>query len=262
MLVIGFASLVFLVALFPAAQATPPPSGQGIPPVVWELVALTGADGVQVDIDDPTRYTVQFLPEGRLTAKLDCNQGAAGFTASDGIIEITQMAATLALCEPDSHDGTFQVILQGVTSYEIDPDGFLLLSGDEGTLRLRPALTGVLWEWQEFEGSDGEVVQPDDPSRYTIEFLPEGNLAIQADCNRATGTYTVDGPTIDLRVGAVTRMACPAGSLMERFLRALDDGNSHVFRAGGLFLALPVDSGILEFQPTYVAPEGATPVAG
>jgi para-nitrobenzyl esterase len=86
-------------------------------------------------------------------------------------------------------------------------------------------------------------------------------LAIQADCNRAMGTYTVDGPTLDLTVGGVTRAQCPPGSLMERFLRDLDDASSHVFRDGHLFLALPVDAGILEFVPRFHEPE-ATPVAG
>ena len=104
---------------------------------------------------------------------LDCNQGSAGYTAFDGIIEITDMASTLALCEDDSQAGPFQIILQHVKSSDLDPqDGFLLLSGSEGDLRLRPALTGVIWSWQKFAGGDGEVIRPDNPDQYTVEFLP------------------------------------------------------------------------------------------
>ena len=110
---------------------------------LWQLVTLTGTDGVAVAIDDPTRYTVQFLPEGRLTAKLDCNQGSAGFTASEGVLEVSVMAATLALCEPGSHGDTFGRILQYATSYDIDADGILWLRGDEGVLQLRPAFAAV-----------------------------------------------------------------------------------------------------------------------
>lgn len=137
----GFLSLLGVIASL--APATPTASESGLPPVAWELVSLTGADGVPVDIDDPTRYTVQFLPDGQLTAKLDCNQGAAGYHAADGVLAIEQMASTLALCEPDSHGNTFQFVLQAATAYEIDPDGFLLLSGREGSLTLRAALAGV-----------------------------------------------------------------------------------------------------------------------
>jgi heat shock protein HslJ len=131
--------LLLLVSLFPLAQGTPVPPGQGIPPIVWELVTLTGADGVPAEIEDPTRYTVQFQPDGRFAAKLDCNQGFGGYTAVDGVLELTDMGTTLALCEPDSHGDAYLIVLGDATSYELDPDGFLVLSGDGGTLRFRPA---------------------------------------------------------------------------------------------------------------------------
>src|SRR5689334_5483828 len=73
----GFLFLVLTVA--PLAPATPTATASSIPPVVWELVSLTGANGFHVDIADSSRYTLQFLPEGRMAAKLDCNQGSAGF---------------------------------------------------------------------------------------------------------------------------------------------------------------------------------------
>ena len=219
------------------------------------------ANGFHADIEDPSRYTLQFLPDGRLTAKLDCNQGSGGFSATDGVLEIEQMISTLALCDADSNGHNFQFVLQGATKYAFDPDGFLLLSGDEGDLKLRPTLPGVTWEWQKFAGGDGEIIRPDNPNQYTIEFLPAGKLAVQADCNRATGTYTVDKSTIDLQIGGLTRAMCPPGSHMDRFLRDLGDSSSFVFRQGHLYLALPIDSGILEFAPTYVEPK-ATPAAG
>lgn len=255
----GFLFLVVTIA--PLAPATPSATESGIPPVVWELVSLTGSNGFHVDIDDPSLYTVQFLPDGQMTAKLDCNQGSAGFTASGGTIEIDHMASTLALCDADSNGHNFQFVLQSATKYAFDPDGFLLLSGDEGDLKLRPSLPGVTWQWREFAGGNDEIIRPDNPSQYTVEFLPEGKLAIRADCNRATGKYTVDKSTIDLQIGGITRAMCPPGSLMDRFLRDLGDSSSFVFRQGHLYLALPIDSGILEFAPVYVEPN-ATPIPG
>lgn len=257
----AIAGMVLLFALSAPLAPSTPTAGGVIPPIVWELVSLTGRDGADVAIEEPTRYTVQFLPDGQMTAKLDCNQGGAGFSAADGTIEIDVMRTTLAMCEPESQGQAFQAILQEVTAYEIDGDGYLTLSGDEGALRLRPALSGVRWEWQSSDEGNGEGYQPDVPSQYAVEFLPEGKLAIQADCNRAMGTFTTEGATIDLQVGGVTRAMCPEGSLMDVFLRELDAVNGFVVAQGTLTLRLP-DGGGMELTPVAVALEAATPSAG
>ncbi|MGH2617219.1 MAG: META domain-containing protein, partial [Thermomicrobiales bacterium] len=177
-------------------------------------------------------------------------------------LDITLGLSTLALCPPDSQVEPFQRLLESAATFAFGPDGELVLSGDDGSLTLRPALMSVRWEWREFQGSDDSLVAPENPEDYTLTFLPEGKLAIQADCNRAMGTFTVDGPTLDLVVGGVTRVMCPPGSLMEHFLRDLDDASSHVFRDGNLYLALPVDAGIMEFVARYEAPPEATPETG
>jgi heat shock protein HslJ len=166
------------------------------------------------------------------------------------------------MCPPDSEDPRVQAILERATSYTFAPDGLLLLHGDTGSLHLRPTLTGVRWAWQTFQGSDDTIVRPDDPSQYTVEFLPDGTLAIQAACHHAGGTYTVGNSTVDLRIGERTPVICPPGALMDRFLRDLDQVTSHVFRDGKLYLALPMDAGIHAFAPTPVAPPAATPAAG
>ena len=82
---------------------------------------------------------MQFQPDGRFAAKLDCNQGFGGYSASDGVLELTAMGTTLALCEPGSHGDAYQIVPRDATSYELDPEGFLVLQGDGGTLRFRPA---------------------------------------------------------------------------------------------------------------------------
>jgi heat shock protein HslJ len=122
-----------------AQEATPPPDASTIPPVVWELVAYTDSGGEPVAIDDPARYTLQFLPEGELLALLDCNRGRGTYIAADGMLTISPMASTRAACPPDSHDTDFQRLLSTATRFAFDADGCLLLRGDQGELRLRPA---------------------------------------------------------------------------------------------------------------------------
>ena len=45
---------------------------------------------------------------------------------------------------------------------------------------------GFVWKW---EGTQTPVerITPDDPTKYTLEFLPDTSVVAQIDCNRGTG---------------------------------------------------------------------------
>ena len=260
MVFFALASLL-LVPSMVVGPATPTATASGIPPVIWELVSFSEPESGPVTIADPSRYTVQFLPEGRLLARLDCNQGSAGYTAAAGVLTLTPLAVTTAICPPDSEDPRVQTILESATSYAFDPDGLLLLHGDNGSLHLRPALTGVRWAWQTFQGSDDTIVRPDDPSQYTVEFLPDGTLAIEADCNHATGSFILTGSQLDLQIGGVTEMACPSGSLMTPFLTDLDQVVSYTIQQT-LTLALAGGNGVMQFAPVVAEAATAPPGTG
>jgi heat shock protein HslJ len=256
---------IALLALFlapPFAQATPtPPDEPEIPPVVWELVAYTESDAKPVDVAEPERYTVQFLPQSQLAIQADCNSGSATYTAADGTLQISPIRTTLVGCPPDSQADPFLILLAAATSFAFDDDGMLVLSGPEGSLTLHPALTAVIWQWREFRGGDDSVIAPADPTRYTVAFLADGKLAVGADCNRAMGTYTVDGPSLTLNAAAMTRALCPPESLSDRFVEDLSHVRSHVFREGNLYLSLMADAGIMEFVATAPPSPEATPAA-
>jgi heat shock protein HslJ len=127
-----FAVVRLLIPGLFAAQASAVPDEIAIPPVIWEMVSFTESQRAPVTIPDPWRYTVQFLPEGRLLARLDCNQGSGGYTAAAGVLTLTPLAVTAAMCPPDSADTTFQRLLTQATSYRFDPEvGALLLRGGE-----------------------------------------------------------------------------------------------------------------------------------
>jgi heat shock protein HslJ len=254
----------FVLSIVAMTQATPTPADQAaIPPVIWELTELAPTGAAAIEIEDSSRYTVQFLPDGEVVVRADCNQGSGTFSISkeEVPLSIGPIASTLMLCPGDSHDADFLALLVSTTQAEFTENSSLVLTGDDGRLTLRPSLIGVVWEWQVFRGGDDSVLRPDHPERYTLEFLPNGKLAIQAGCNRATGTYTTDDPRLDLEVGGVTRATCPEGSLMEQYLRDLSDVRSFVMREGRLYLALRIDAGISEFRPRPVEAPAATPTA-
>jgi len=106
----------------------------------------------------------------------------------------------------------------------------------------------VTWLWESLV-TPVETVTPDQPERYTIRFERTGRVSVRADCNRGGGPYTV---TRDRRLSfgaiALTRAACAAGSLGDRFARDVGRVSSYFVRDGALFLEMPVDSGTLRFR--------------
>ena len=106
----------------------------------------------------------------------------------------------------------------------------------------------VTWQWETLV-TPVETVKPDQPAQYTVRFDRSGRVAVLADCNRGSGAYTVSaGRRLTLGPIALTRAACPPGSLSDRFVRDVGRVSSYFVRDGALFLEMPVDSGTLRFR--------------
>lgn len=263
---VNVASIAMASSLFATlamVSGTPTPAIEAaIPPVVWELATLSPRNGKPIEFADSSPYTIQFLPDGNLAVAADCNAIAGTYAVDGHALGVNLGDAKPARCSPDSQAGPLLGVLEQVARFAFDDDGFLLLAGEAGSLEFRPTLQGVIWEWVDFRGGDDSRVAPRDPGQYTLSFQPDGKVTIKADCNRAIGAYTVDGVKLDLAIGGVTRVLCPQGTLMYDYLRLLGYASSHVFRDGNLYLALPVDAGIMAFRARSVAPDPATPRSG
>jgi heat shock protein HslJ len=123
-----------------------------------------------------------------------------------------------------------------------------------------PTLTGTTWQWVSLT-DPVSVTSVDDPSLYTILFNEDGTAAIQADCNSASATYTVEGSSISLTLGPSTLAACSPDSLSQPFLAALENVTIYFFEEGDLFMDLVADSGTMRFTTgetgAAVPPEAA-----
>jgi heat shock protein HslJ len=249
-----------------ARQASPeasPGDGSGLPETVWYLVEATLADGTVHTPEDPSLYTIQFLPESRVAGRADCNQVAGGYELDgEGGLALTGMLSTLAACPEGSLGSDYTAWLGQVVGYELSEAELVLLLDDGGRLRYVPALGDVTWEWQRFEGGNDEVVIPDRPADYTVRFEPDGGVLVRADCSSGRGRYTVDGSTIDIEAIGLTRMACGENSLGDRYVRDLEEVTSLVFVGGQLVLVLPIDSGVLRFVARASVAGLTTPAAG
>jgi heat shock protein HslJ len=106
---------------------------------------------------------------------------------------------------------------------------------------------GFVWKWEGTQTPVGRIT-PDDPSRYTLEFLPDTSVVAQIDCNRGSGKYRMDGKSILIGPLATTRMACPPGSLDTKFTQQLEAARTIFFQGDTLFMDLFADSGTMRFS--------------
>jgi putative lipoprotein len=124
-------------------------------------------------------------------------------------------------------------------------------------------LVGPVWRLVEFRGGDDTRLIPDDPAKYTLEFKPDGSVNARIDCNRGHGTWKSSGPSLELGPLALTRMACPPGSLHDRIVKHWSSIRSYVLKDGHLHLSLMADGGIYEFEPSSdAAPAGGATLEG
>lgn len=111
------------------------------------------------------------------------------------------------------------------------------------------ALFGTRWQWVG-RASAGDAMTIAEPARYTLEFLPEGRIALRADCNRGAGGLAFPAPGA-LRVGAIalTRAMCPPDSLSDRFVQEVSAAARWSLRDGQLWLERPDGAATLRFAP-------------
>jgi para-nitrobenzyl esterase len=112
-----------------------------------------------------------------------------------------------------------------------------------------PELAGTSWQLIRFEGGDDTILTPDGPAKYTLAFGTDGRVAVRVDCNRGSATWKASDSSLELGPLALTRAACPPGSLHDHIVRQWPFIRSYVVRGGHLFLSLMADGGIYELAP-------------
>jgi heat shock protein HslJ len=236
----------------------------------WKWYQFTSPAN-QVVVDDPNKYSVEFRPDGTVSVEADCNNGGGTYAASGGNINIEVNHMTMAACPPESLSDSFVQGLNSVATYRLE-GGVLMMDmpADGGTLLLSenppeiqpptdPNLIGKVWKWYQFQSPVGEKLVVPDPNQYTVEFLAEGRVHVQADCNTGNGVYTADGSSISIEVQAMTLAMCPPDSLSDQFVQGLNTAAIYFFQDGTLFMDLPMDSGTMAFSENPPMPPTPTP---
>jgi para-nitrobenzyl esterase len=113
-----------------------------------------------------------------------------------------------------------------------------------GESRWQPA-----WQLVRIQDGSGAVVVPDVKAKYTMEFDALGGVTMRIDCNRGSGKWKSAAPgQIEFSQLALTRAACPPGSLHDRIVTQLPQMRSYLVKNNRLYLSLVADGGIYEWE--------------
>jgi heat shock protein HslJ len=107
-------------------------------------------------------------------------------------------------------------------------------------------ITGIVWAWQELT-TPVEQVTIDNPDKYTIEFLSDGQITVLADCNSGTGTYDLNRNQLSINITSTTLALCAPESQSDLFFRNLNAAASYFMETDNLFIEQYADGGIMRF---------------
>lgn len=121
-----------------------------------------------------------------------------------------------------------------------------------GASRAHGGIIGVTWRWVRTV-TPVEIIDVNEPDRYTLQLGMDGRAAMRFDCNRGGGEYEIGEGTIDFGVMMSTRAACPPDTLDHVFMKQLDEVTSFFVQDDQLYLEMPMDSGTMRFERTDTA---------
>jgi heat shock protein HslJ len=222
---------------------------------VWNLQNYNNGNEAIVSVLEGSEITAYFDEEGNVSGTAGCNNYSGTYQVEGEQVSIELGPLTMMFCEqPEGvmeQETAYLQALESVVSYRILGDE-LVMQNDAGqdVLKFKASdLVGYVWMWLEFLENNDTVTHPNMPGNYTLEFMPDKQVAVQADCNRANGTYTVMGNQLDIEIMATTLAACPEGSLADEYLQLLNDAAAYIREGDFLFIDIMMDAGTMKFLP-------------
>lgn len=129
-------TLVSLGGTIPTAKAGAAPVGR------WEWVAFHGMDDSTLEVDDPSRYSLEIREDG-VSVVADCNRGRGEVTLNGPSIAFDELVMTRMACGPQSLEDRYLSYLEYVRSWVMEGgDLYLSLMADGGIMQFRQAGDG------------------------------------------------------------------------------------------------------------------------
>jgi heat shock protein HslJ len=87
-------------------------------------------------VDKPENYQLEFMADGKLSVKADCNGGGGSYTTEGGNISFVRIFTTKIFCGEKSLDNRFLQNLESARTYRIEGNSlFVEGAGDNGTMK-------------------------------------------------------------------------------------------------------------------------------
>jgi heat shock protein HslJ len=116
-----------------------PSVGSEIVGVTWRWQG-TQTPVEQIAVDAPERYTLELLPDGRVSVQADCNRVGGTYALTASQLELSLTTSTKAACPPDSQSDRYIRDLGAAVIYFMEGgELFLDLKFDSGTMRFAPS---------------------------------------------------------------------------------------------------------------------------
>ncbi len=114
--------------------------------------------------------------------------------------------------------------------------------GGEDVFTGPSAVIGGVWKLQSLEAIGIGLVNIPQPANYTVEFRDGGQLAVKADCNSCSGSYSISGESLKIGAMACTLAFCGSASFDSAFLAVLT--NASTFGVKGNELTINSSKGV------------------
>jgi heat shock protein HslJ len=232
------------------AEAQPVSELDGTSWVLSGILADSVANSTEID-----QEITAVFQDGQLTGFAGCNNYFTSHETDGASLTFGPIGSTAMTCDEaqNQREIEFLTALEAITGYQISNDTLELMDADgnvqilfsvQDETTVSEELLGI-WYWLVYQDMAGlNDITVSDPTKYTLEFLANGTVQIQADCNNASSDLTIDGNSLTFAPGPMTLAECDPGSLYNEFLAKLGDVVTYVFDDGGnLVLNLKADAG-------------------
>ena len=100
---------------------------------VWRWESLDNVQG-KVAVDKPENYQLEFMPDGKVNVRADCNRGRGTYKSEAGGLAFSGIFLTKIGCPPGSLDNRFLQGLERARTYRIEGNS-LLIEGAGGIMK-------------------------------------------------------------------------------------------------------------------------------
>jgi len=110
-------------------------SNAGLKNTVWRWQSSESATG-KTTIDKPENYQLQFMADGKIGVKADCNTGGGSYTTEDNNISFVRIFTTKMFCGEKSLDSRFLRGLESARNFRIEGNNLSVGGeGENGTMK-------------------------------------------------------------------------------------------------------------------------------